>query len=77
MADTTSSESTPIPVDDARAGRSRLVSTQEAADYCGVSTTTIRRWIDGGELRAFRVGPKGGTRIRVDLESVQSMVVPA
>lgn len=69
MADPTSPQSEPTTP--------RWVGTQEAATAAKVSTTTIRRWIASGDLRAIRVGPRGGTRIRVDLDSVLALVVPA
>jgi excisionase family DNA binding protein len=36
--------------------RLRLLSVDDIADDLGVSTKTIRRLIDGGELRAHRIG---------------------
>jgi excisionase family DNA binding protein len=35
----------------------RLLTVQEAADLLRTSTSTILRWIDEGELPAFRTGP--------------------
>ena len=54
-------------------GRSSLGSVQEAADYLGVSTKSIRRWISSGLIKAYRVGPK---LIRVDLDSLNSLGKP-
>lgn len=34
----------------------RLLSVQQAADIVGVSTKTIRRWIDAKELPFHRLG---------------------
>jgi excisionase family DNA binding protein len=82
MAATTLPQSAPTPTQPNQADRHadaqhpRLVTTRYAADYCGVSTNTIRRWIDAGDLRAYRVGPNG-TRLRIDLAALQTMVVPA
>lgn len=56
------------------AERPRLVTTRYAAEYCGVSTTTIRRWIADGRLQAYRSGPK---LLRVDVDAVAALVVPA
>jgi len=42
-------------------------TVQDAADYYGVSTQTIRKWIANGQLRAKRVGPRF---IRVDMQSL-------
>jgi excisionase family DNA binding protein len=36
--------------------RLRLLSVDDIADDLGVSTKTIRRLIDDGELRAYRIG---------------------
>ncbi len=41
-----------------RGERLELIGLQEAADYCGVSYRTMRRWIADGRLNAFRVGPR-------------------
>ncbi len=34
----------------------RLLTIQEVADHCQVATKTVRRWIDGKELAAFKLG---------------------
>ena len=34
----------------------RLMSIETAAEYVGVSRTTVRRWISEGGLRTFRAG---------------------
>lgn len=59
------------------AGSTHWITTAEAADRAEVSGTTIRRWIETGELRAIRVGPGPRARIRVDLNSLLALVVPA
>lgn len=46
-------------------------TTKQIADICGVHITTAIRWIDGGELRAFRT--PGGRR-RVAAEEVRGFV---
>jgi excisionase family DNA binding protein len=51
----------------------RLDSISNAADYAGVCTKTIRRWIASGHLSAYRVGPK---LIRVDLDQLDAMFQP-
>ena len=33
-----------------------LMTIQNVADHCQVATKTVRRWIDGKELAAFRLG---------------------
>jgi excisionase family DNA binding protein len=35
-----------------------LIGLPEAADRCGVSYRTARRWIADGRLKAVRVGPR-------------------
>jgi excisionase family DNA binding protein len=40
---------------------------QQTADYFGVDTKTVRRWIAQGRLIAYRVGPR---LIRIDRDSV-------
>jgi excisionase family DNA binding protein len=34
----------------------RLLSIHDAAQYSGVSRTTVRRWIKAGELKIYRAG---------------------
>lgn len=51
----------------------RLESIQNAADYLGVSTKTIRRQIARGELTGYRAGPR---LIRVDLNELDAMLRP-
>jgi len=34
----------------------RLFTIQEVADHWQVSTKTVRRWIDDGDLAAFKLG---------------------
>lgn len=34
----------------------RLLTIQDVADRCRVATKTVRRWIDGKELAAFKLG---------------------
>jgi excisionase family DNA binding protein len=45
------------------------VTIPEAAEYIGVSTKTIRRWITRGTIEARRFGPR---LIRVNLASLDS-----
>lgn len=48
-------------------------TVQDAAEYFGVSTRTVRRWLNSGRISGYRVGP---TLIRVDLDSLDSAVRP-
>ena len=36
--------------------RDRLLTIQDVADHCQVAIKTVRRWIEGKELAAFRLG---------------------
>jgi excisionase family DNA binding protein len=51
----------------------RLSSIAVAAAEYDVSTRTIRRWIAGGRLRGYRVGPR---LIKVDLSDVDAILRP-
>ena len=51
----------------------RLDSIHNAAEYLGVSTKTIRRFIASGDLTGYRAGKK---IIRVDLNEVDAMLRP-
>ena len=51
----------------------RLESISEAADYLGVSTKTIRRYIASGRLTGYRAGPR---LIRVDLNELDAVLRP-
>jgi excisionase family DNA binding protein len=53
--------------------RRRLASIPNAADYLGVSTKTIRRWISSGRVVGYRAGPR---LIRVDLAELDAMLRP-
>lgn len=44
-------------------------SLQQAADYCGVSAKTIRRWIASGHIAAKRFGPRV---IRIRMSSLDA-----
>ena len=51
--------------------RSReYLSIDAAAERLGVSTTTIRRCISGGQLRAFRTGKR---LIRIRIEDLEEL----
>jgi excisionase family DNA binding protein len=63
-------------------GRGQIVETDgrafynvsEAARILGVSRSTVWRWIDAGELSAYRVGPK---TIRIKAEDLAALMRPA
>ena len=54
----------------------RLESIPNAAEYIGVSTKTIRRYIAAGRAVGYRAGPR---LIRVDLNDLDAMLraIPA
>jgi excisionase family DNA binding protein len=43
------------------------------AEHVGVSEKTLRRWIAGGILTGYRVGPR---MIRVDLDELEAIMRP-
>jgi excisionase family DNA binding protein len=49
----------------------QLASVAQVADHLGVSTKTIRRYIDAGLLRKYRVGPR---LIRLDVDEVNALL---
>lgn len=51
----------------------RLDSIPNAAEYLGVSTKTIRRYIAAGRVTGYRTGPR---LIRVDLNELDAMLRP-
>jgi excisionase family DNA binding protein len=50
------------------------ISTTEAAQILGISSMSVRRYVDQGILVGYRVGPK---LIRVNAESVANILTPA
>ena len=42
-------------------------TTTEVARFCGVNVTTIRRWVDGGKLKAMRTPGKHSRILKRDL----------
>lgn len=51
----------------------RLESLSVAAEYANVHPRTIRRYIAGGRLNAYRVGPR---LIKVDLNELEAIFEP-
>jgi excisionase family DNA binding protein len=51
----------------------RFISIATAAEYAGVTTKTIRRWIAAGRLRGYRAGPR---LIRVRVDELDAMLRP-
>ena len=49
----------------------RWASPSESADYAGVCTKTIYRWIAAGELTAYRAGKR---LLRLDLHDVDALM---
>jgi excisionase family DNA binding protein len=52
---------------------SKLITVDEAADRLNVSPKFIRRRVQDGRLRAFRIG---GSVVRVDPDDVDALVQP-
>lgn len=50
-----------------------LIGLQEAADICGVSYRTLRRWIAAGRIKAVRVGPR---LLKIDAADLDSLLQP-
>jgi excisionase family DNA binding protein len=50
-----------------------LIGLQEAADRCGVSYRSVRRYIATGRLSAFRVGPR---LLKVDAAELDAFIQP-
>ena len=54
-----------------------LFSVQEAAEFLGVSESTIRRYVSDGRLLAYRLGDERLIRIkRQDLDKLLSPIAP-
>lgn len=45
----------------------QTLTTGEIARHCGVSFRTVIRWIERGELSAFKLPGRGDNRVRVDV----------
>ncbi|MBF6190556.1 DNA-binding protein [Nocardia sp. NPDC004168] len=55
-------------------GPKTLISLRVAAELAGgVHPRTVRRWVDGGLLQGFQVGPR---LIKVDRDQVLALVRP-
>lgn len=52
----------------------RFVSVAAAAKLLGVHTATIRRWVDRGTLKAYRLGPR---RLLLKREDLECLITPA
>lgn len=46
--------------------RVKVLTTGEAAKYCGVNFRTVIRWIERGRLEAYKLPGRGDHRIRVE-----------
>ena len=55
--------------------KEQLLSVQEAAEFLGVSESTVRRYISNGQLQAYRLGNERLIRIKwQDLEKLLSPI---
>lgn len=46
--------------------RGKVFTSGEVADICGVSSDTVSRWFDLGQIEGYRLGPGGDRRIPYD-----------
>ncbi|MBB6521162.1 response regulator [Pseudoteredinibacter isoporae] len=46
--------------------KTRVLTTGEAAKYCGVNFRTVIRWIERGRLEAYKLPGRGDHRIRLE-----------
>ena len=53
-----------------------LVTTAEAGRMLGVSTDTVRRYLETGKLRGIRIGDEYGAPVRVYRSSVLALIKP-
>ncbi len=53
--------------------RGRVFTTGEVAEICGVSSDTVSRWFDMGQIEGYRLGP-GGDR-RIPYESLRKFMI--
>lgn len=60
----------------ATASPRRLRSVAFVAEYLACDHTTVRRWIEHGELRAYRLGSGPKATLRIDLNDVDAFVRP-
>lgn len=55
----------------------RLRSLAKVAQYLDLDERSVRRYINQGHLKAYRLGTGPRATIRVDLNEVENFVVPA
>ena len=53
--------------------RAELIGLQDAADRCGISYRTIRRYIAAGHLNAVRIGPR---LLKIDAADLAKITQP-
>ncbi|CAM4197921.1 response regulator [Roseateles saccharophilus] len=62
-----------MPIDDSLTATSVVLTSREAGQRCGVSFRTVIRWIERGELSAYRLPGRGDYRIMLaDLRAFAS-----
>ncbi len=52
--------------DNSSIGKVAALTSREAGQYCGVSFRTVIRWVERGELRAYRLPGRGDYRVSLD-----------
>ena len=60
--------------DEYAASRSELLTIRQVADLLHIHANTVRRWSDLGVLKAWRVGPRGDRRYRI--EDINTIIWP-
>ena len=50
-----------------------MPASGQAAEYAGVSSRTLRRYIADGRITGYRIGPK---LIKVDLNELDRIITP-
>ena len=53
-----------------------LLSIQECAAVCGVSSQTVRRWVLTGQLPACKLGPGRSSPVRIRREDLEQFINP-
>ena len=56
-------------------GNSRMLTVYDVAQLLNMNLSTVRRWSNVGTLKAYRIGPRGDRRFRLD--DVMKVLIPA
>jgi excisionase family DNA binding protein len=55
-------------------GNSKMLTGYDVAQLLNVNISTVRKWSNKGTLKAYRIGPRGDRRFR--LNDVMKILVP-